>query len=408
MIIFCRIRDRDLAFYRALFESEKCREGVMKKAGEEVVGFITPHPPAQKTTTTSIADIGINTAHEDQPPAPPVGGDSAAERLLPTEDDFCPAQHLSPEQYHDILAQDEDVVLFDARNMYETAIGRFSCGVTKDHDVARNESPPSTSTDEGSAFVPTNADPSSVEVLGGAKSPRPSNLLDPATRQFSDLPKYLVKNREFLRQKTAGKKIMMYCTGGVRCERASQLLRLVLEKEPPADNKEMVHDPAGIHKREVEAGEAGAGVAGVKPQGIYQLAGGIQGYTDWFASASNTRDDLRPLFLGQNFVFDNRMTAPATNHVLGRCVSCAAPYSCYKYDRDFRCKHCRMRILVCESCQFTASVSEEQNRCESGQAEVKVEGAEVVAKPRKCGQNYMHKAFVCGMCDEDGRGGTGV
>ncbi|CAN0100415.1 unnamed protein product, partial [Ectocarpus sp. 8 AP-2014] len=70
------------------------------------------------------------------------------------------------------VAEEKEAVLLDVRNVYETSIGRFSV--------------------EG------------VETL------------DPKTRQFSDLPKWVDENADRLR----GKRVLMYCTGGVRCELA--------------------------------------------------------------------------------------------------------------------------------------------------------------------------------------------
>jgi hypothetical protein len=46
-------------------------------------------------------------------------------------------------------------------------------------------------------------------------------LLDPRTRCFSDLPAWLEAQQAQLR----GRRVLMYCTGGVRCERASAYLR---------------------------------------------------------------------------------------------------------------------------------------------------------------------------------------
>ncbi|CAN0444756.1 unnamed protein product, partial [Ectocarpus sp. 12 AP-2014] len=83
------------------------------------------------------------------------------------------------------VAEEKEAVLLDVRNVYETSIGRFSV--------------------EG------------VETL------------DPKTRQFSDLPKWVDENAYRLRQgrggKGGGKRVLMYCTGGVRCELASALVR---------------------------------------------------------------------------------------------------------------------------------------------------------------------------------------
>ncbi|KAL6751366.1 hypothetical protein V8C86DRAFT_2779708 [Haematococcus lacustris] len=73
--------------------------------------------------------------------------------------------------------QAREVVLLDARNVYETEIGHF-------------------------------------DAAGVA-------LLDPGTRCFSDLPAWL----EAQRGRLAHRRILMYCTGGVRCERASAYIK---------------------------------------------------------------------------------------------------------------------------------------------------------------------------------------
>jgi predicted sulfurtransferase len=99
------------------------------------------------------------------------------------------ARHISPQEFHSMLqsastassstptptaaaaaeaAQQPSVVLLDARNVYESAIGRF----TADN----------------------------------------CEILLPSTRQFSDLPKWIDSHLDQL----AGRRVMMYCTGGVR------------------------------------------------------------------------------------------------------------------------------------------------------------------------------------------------
>ena len=88
-------------------------------------------------------------------------------------------EHLSPQEFHAALrsASEGEVVLLDARNIYESRIGHFSA-------------------------------PAAETVL-------------PGTRCFSDLPRWLDSQEAALR----GKRVLMYCTGGVRCERASAYLR---------------------------------------------------------------------------------------------------------------------------------------------------------------------------------------
>jgi len=197
---------------------------------------------------------------------------------------FQPGHHLSPQEFHDMLrtaASSQDVVLFDARNVYETNIGSFSAPGCQ--------------------------------------------LIDPKTRQFTDIPRYLVEHREDLVAAAQGKKVLMYCTGGVRCERASQLLRLVLEKEPPKSE-------SGCAADQLE---------------IYQLQGGINSYLDQFPS------DHGGFFHGRNFQFDERMSMPASSSgdawQIGRCIQCKQLWDDYVV-ADARCHRCRMRILLCKDC----------------------------------------------------------
>src|SRR5690606_36571024 len=47
------------------------------------------------------------------------------------------------------------------------------------------------------------------------------NAVDPDTFRFSELPAFVEANRDMLR----GKKIAMYCTGGIRCEKSTAYMR---------------------------------------------------------------------------------------------------------------------------------------------------------------------------------------
>jgi predicted sulfurtransferase len=90
--------------------------------------------------------------------------------------------HLQPEDYHEKLAQ-EDTVVIDVRNHYEAAIGRFAAPNSK--------------------------------------------WLDPKMRKSMEFPVWL--DKEETKQELKGKNVLMYCTGGVRCERASALLKYKME-----------------------------------------------------------------------------------------------------------------------------------------------------------------------------------
>lgn len=160
------------------------------------------------------------------------------------------ATHLSPEQFNEMI-KDPEVVLFDARNNYESAIGRFKGAVTPDIGL------------------------------------------------FSELPAALGKFEGL-----KNKKVVAYCTGGIRCEKASALMK-----------------QNGFTD-------------------VYQLDGGIINYAQAFPEGA---------FEGECFVFDGRMSmafndAPTQ---LGRCVACAAPTNRY-----YNCgvKTCNKLILVCDGC----------------------------------------------------------
>ncbi|XP_042372223.1 thiosulfate sulfurtransferase/rhodanese-like domain-containing protein 2, partial [Plectropomus leopardus] len=88
--------------------------------------------------------------------------------------------HLEPQEFHKeveaLLAKGDlcsDTVLLDCRNFYESKIGQFT------------------------------------------------QCLAPSIRKFSYFPDYVDQNLELFRDK----KVLMYCTGGIRCERGSAYLR---------------------------------------------------------------------------------------------------------------------------------------------------------------------------------------
>lgn len=100
--------------------------------------------------------------------------------------------------------------------------------------------------------------------------------------------------------------IVMYCTGGIRCEKASAWL---------------------LHN-------------GFKE--VYHLRGGIIEYV------RQVREKGLPnKFHGKNFVFDARMGERVTDEVIGRCYQCGRPS-----DRQVNCRNdaCHMLIIQCEDC----------------------------------------------------------
>jgi UPF0176 protein len=162
--------------------------------------------------------------------------------------------HLSPEEFHDAL-EDKDTLVVDMRNHYESRVGKFVNAITPDADTFREELP----------MV--------RELLKGQKD----------------------------------KKILLYCTGGIRCEKASAYLK---------------------HQ-------------GFKR--VHQLSGGIINYAH-----EMKRKGLPSRFLGKNFVFDARLAEAVTQDVLTSCDQCGKPADSYT-----NCKNmvCNLLFIQCSECQ---------------------------------------------------------
>lgn len=185
--------------------------------------------------------------------------------------------HLEPSDYHKKLGQ-KDTVVIDVRNHYEAAIGHFQ--------------PP-----EGTA-----------------------EWVDPKMRRSTEFPAWLddEKTKETLRDKT----VLMYCTGGIRCERASALLKYKM------DTDETVKD--------------------LNIRGVFQLQGGIDKYFKEFPDGGYWK--------GKNYVFDKRAAhlPPQLEgkeqqlEPLGKCEVCQKPWDRYKGKR--RCPSCGVPSLICRDC----------------------------------------------------------
>jgi len=161
--------------------------------------------------------------------------------------------HLSPEEFHEALDRD-DVVVVDMRNHYESRVGRFEKAICPDSDTFREELP---------------------------------------------MVKNLLKGQE-------DKKVLLYCTGGIRCEKASSYLKHHGFKD------------------------------------VNQLYGGIINYTHVIKEKG-----LKPRFLGKNFVFDERIGEKVTEDVLSQCDQCQV--TCDEYTN---CKNtmCNLLFIQCQSC----------------------------------------------------------
>lgn len=163
--------------------------------------------------------------------------------------------HLKPQQVHKLVEErGDDVVFFDGRNSWEAKIGKFKNAVVPDTTTTRD-------------FV--------AELDSG---------------------KY-----DHLKEKP----IVTYCTGGIRCEILSSLMKERGFKE------------------------------------VYQIDGGIVKY------GMKYRDN--GLWEGSLFMFDGRMTIDFSDRtkVIGECEKCATPTKqFYNCARDL----CHRLILLCDDC----------------------------------------------------------
>jgi UPF0176 protein len=162
--------------------------------------------------------------------------------------------HMSPQEWRETLESGEDVLLLDVRNRYEWEIGRFKGAIAPD------------------------------------------------CNEFREFPKWI---RE-LKQEVdpSKKKVLMCCTGGIRCEFFSAMMR-----------------EEGFEQ-------------------VYQLDGGMLKYSQQCGDAQ---------WEGSLFVFDDRLTVPMGEQAetVGQCLHCQAPV-----DKVLNCANmdCNRLFLCCPSC----------------------------------------------------------
>ncbi|MDT7828952.1 rhodanese-related sulfurtransferase [Pricia sp. S334] len=162
--------------------------------------------------------------------------------------------HVNAEAFN-ALIDDPETILVDMRNHYESEIGHFKNAITPDVDTFRDS-------------------------------------LDSIENDLAD-------HKE-------DKKLVMYCTGGIRCEKASAYYKYKGFKQ------------------------------------VYQLEGGIIDYARQVEAGK-----LENKFLGKNFVFDHRRSERITDDVIAHCHQCGKPC-----DTHVNCANeaCHLLFIQCESC----------------------------------------------------------
>jgi UPF0176 protein len=162
-------------------------------------------------------------------------------------------KHLSGVEFHNEIGK-ENTVVVDMRNYYESEIGHFEGAICPEADTFREE----------------------LEIVNG-----------------------LLENQK-------DKKVLLYCTGGIRCEKASAYLK-----------------DKGF-------------------EDVNQLHGGIIEYARQIKIAK-----LDSKFIGKNFVFDERLGESINGEVISKCHQCGAPC-----DTHTNCDNlgCHILFIQCPSC----------------------------------------------------------
>lgn len=194
---------------------------------------------------------------------------------------YAPAQWenieaLPPEEFHR-RCHDEKTLLLDVRNVYESRIGYF-------------------------------IDPHTGEPA-----------VRPPIRRFSQWPQYIEQHLKDV--KGEEKQIMTYCTGGIRCEKATR----------------WVQEKIGVQQG----------------QRVCTLQGGIAVYLSWMDEEikHGRKQAEESLFRGRNYVFDARgsigLDTSTPLEPVSRCHVCATPS-----DDLSKCgsKGCHLILVVCTSC----------------------------------------------------------
>lgn len=167
-------------------------------------------------------------------------------------------KHLKPAQLHKLVEERDDVVFFDGRNAYEAKIGKFKDAVVPD------------------------------------------------TKTTHDFVKEIESDKY---DKLKDKPVVTYCTGGIRCEILTSLMKNRGFKE------------------------------------VYQMDGGIVKYGDKYKDEG--------LWEGALHIFDNRMVHRFSDKSqdIGECVHCGAKTSNYENCDNVACNRL---VLLCKDCNATS------------------------------------------------------
>lgn len=173
-------------------------------------------------------------------------------------------KYLSADEFNQKM-NDPNTVVVDMRNHYESEVGHFQNALLPDVDTFREE----------------------------------LNIVEDILKTDKD------------------KQILMYCTGGIRCEKASAYMKY-----------------KGF-------------------ENVYHLEGGIIKY-----ARDVQANDLENKFRGVNFVFDERMSERVSDEVIAHCHQCGEPFDVHTNCANLAC---HILFIQCDSCKekFENCCSEE-------------------------------------------------
>ncbi len=164
--------------------------------------------------------------------------------------------HIKPRQVHELVeTYGDDVVFFDGRNAHEAKIGKFKNAIVPNTNTSR-------------------------DFIAELESDKYDDIKD--------------------------KKIITYCTGGIRCE----VISAMMKKRGFSD--------------------------------VYQIDGGIVKYGEAYGDDGLWEGSLR--------VFDNRMTVDFSDHAatIGECTHCSGNTSNFE---NCALAECNDLVLICEDCK---------------------------------------------------------
>lgn len=221
----------------------------------------------------------------------------------------------------------KEVVLIDVRNTFEHAVGHFL------HPHSNALAPNDSSGDaKGARNESNNTDNNASDMIA---SPTPA--LNPNTVTFSHFDQtFCSKFSDALKDK----KVLMYCTGGIRCVKASAMLK-------QRGVEDVSHLSGGIHRYVEQYGSKGfwKGKLMVFDQRVA---------LDPDAMASTQEND-------KSTKKDEVKDVRADENVVGHCIECQTPYD--QISGATLCTVCRDLILLCPDCKSSLNEFHCERHC---------------------------------------------